>query len=335
MAVVDDGAMSPRAPVTAVRLGGRPDQPLLLLGPALASTAQQVWGAAADHLAEHFQVVGWDLPGHGHNRTPVEEPFTMAGLAAGVLEVVDLMGDGLQPPTFHYAGVGAGAAVGLQLLLDAPGRVESAVLLGAGATAGSLLAAGAERGDDDGEGYAAVVDALAGFDVRRRLGRISTPVLVVGAPGSDSAGLEPLREVAQGVVDGCLVEHDAAAGPTGLLADPAGLARLLREHALGPPDTTLDNLARELGALLGTGEGATRGDHLDQRDLALVSLAALVASGDHETLAEEVRAARAQGVGPQEIADLVLRVAQRCGVPVAESAVEVVGPVLSEGGGPG
>ena len=329
MAVVDDGAMSPRAPVTAVRLGGRPDQPLLLLGPALGSTAQQVWGAAADHLAEHFQVVGWDLPGHGHNRTPVEEPFTMAGLAAGVLEMVDLMGGGLQPPTFHYAGVGAGAAVGLQLLLGAPGRVESAVLLGAGATAGSLVA-GAEQGDHDAEGYAAVVDALAGFDVRRRLGRIAAPVLVVAAPGTDAAGLEPLREVAQGVGDGRLVEHDAAAGPPGLLAEPAGLARLLLEHALGPPDTTLDDLARELGALVGTREGATRGDHLDQRALALVSLAALVASGDHETLAEEVRAARAHGVGPQEIADLVLRVAQLCGVPVAESALGVVGPVLRE-----
>jgi 3-oxoadipate enol-lactonase/4-carboxymuconolactone decarboxylase len=321
--------MSPRAPVTAVRLGGRPDQPLLLLGPALGSTAQQVWGAAADHLAEHFQVVGWDLPGHGHNRTPVEEPFTLAGLAAGVLEMVDLMGGGLQPPTFHYAGVGAGAAVGLQLLLDAPGRVESAVLLGAGATADSLVA-GAVQGDHDAEGHAAVVDALAGFDVRRRLGRIAAPVLVVAAPGNDAAGLEPLREVAQEVADGRLVEHDAAAGPPGLLADPAGLARLLREHALGPPDTTLDDLARELGALVGTREGATRGDHLDQRALAVVSLAALVASGHHETLAEEVRAARAHGVGPQEIADLVLRVAQLCGVPVAESALGVVGPVLRE-----
>ena len=321
--------MSPRAPVTAVRLGGRPDQPLLLLGPALGCTAQQVWGAAADHLAEHFQVVGWDLPGHGHNRTPVEEPFTMAGLAAGVLEVVDLMGGGLQPPTFHYAGVGAGAAVGLQLLLDAPGRVESAVLLGAGATADSLVAGG-EQGGHDADGYAAVVDALAGFDVRRRLGRISAPVLVVAAPGSGPDALEPLLEVAQGVADGRLVQHAAAAGPPRLLADPAGLARLLREHALGPPDTTLDDLARELGALVGTREGATRGDHLDQRALALVSLAALVASGDHETLAEEVRAARAHGVGPQEIADLVLRVAQLCGVPVAESALEVVGPVVGE-----
>jgi len=162
-----------------------------------------------------------------------------------------------------------------------------------------------------------VVHALAGFDIRRRLGRLSAPVLVVAAPGSDAAALESLREVAQGVGDGRLVEHDAAAGPSGLLADPAGLARLLREHALGPPDTTLDDLARELGALVGTSGGAaqeaTPADHhahlahLDQRALALVSLAALVARGHHEWLAGEVRAARAPGVGPQEIADRVLR----------------------------
>ena len=50
----------------------------------------------------------------------------MAELAAGVLAVVDdvLVERGGAGGTFAYAGDSVGGAVGLQLLLDAPGRVS-------------------------------------------------------------------------------------------------------------------------------------------------------------------------------------------------------------------
>lgn len=320
--------MSHRAPVTAVRLGGRPDQPLLLLGPALGTTAQATWAAAAGHLTEQFQVVAWDLPGHGTNTTPLEEPFTMAGLAAGVLEVVDTMSGGLQPPTFHYAGVDVGGAVGLQLLLDAPGRVESATLLATGATSGP-------RGEDaptgvDAQGYAAVRAALAGSDVRRRLGRVAAPVLAVVGSGDPPARLEAMREIADGVPDGRLVVVEGLGHLTPLDA-PAEVARLVREHALGPPDPTVDDLARELRAVAGPvpgGAGPT-GAGLDERSLALVTLAALVASGQHDSLPDEVRSARRLGVGVEEITDLLLETAHRCGVPLAEAAFDTVRSALA------
>ena len=68
--------------VTAVRRGGRPDLPLLVLGPSLGTSATALWSAAAQHLARDFQVVAWDLPGHGTNRFPLpdEEPLTRAGV---------------------------------------------------------------------------------------------------------------------------------------------------------------------------------------------------------------------------------------------------------------
>ena len=85
--------------VTAVRLGGRPDLPLLVLGPSLGTSATTLWSAAAQHLARDFQVVAWDLPGHGTNKIPLEddETVSIASLAADVLEVVDSMVDGFAP----------------------------------------------------------------------------------------------------------------------------------------------------------------------------------------------------------------------------------------------
>lgn len=313
-----------RAPVTAVRLGGRPDQPLLVLGPALGSTARDTWAAVATHLAEEFQVVAWDLPGHGTNRAPVEESFTVAGLAAGVLEVVDAMGDGLQPPTFDYVGVGVGGAVGLQLLLDAPGRVESATLLATGAVAAEPAEADAAvPAGVDAEGHAAVRGALAGFDVRRRLGRVGAPVLAVAGADDPSDRVEALREVADGVRAGRLVVLDGAGHP--VRDAPGEVARLVREHALGPPATTVEDLARELRAVLGAG-----GDGLDRRSRGLVVLTALVASGQLGSLPDAVRGARRDGVRPDELTDLVVEVAQHCGVPLAEAALDAVRSVLLE-----
>lgn len=325
--------MITRTPVSTVRLGGRPDQPLLLLGPDLGTSAQALWAAAAVHLAEHFQVVAWDLPGHGTNRTPLEAPVTVAGLAAGVLEAVDAMGRGLQPPTFHYAGAGVGAAVGLQLLLDAPARVESASLLGAGAVAPDPLperpAADADADADD-EGYAAVRAALAGFDVRRRLGRIATPVLAVAGADDATTPVTSLREVADGVQDGRL-EVVTGAGHLVPVDAPAEVARLVREHAFGPPATALDDMTTHFEAAVADAWGAAASrPGLDPRSRSLVTLTALVVGGHHDRLAQEVPVALEQGVGVEEITELLVQTAVLCGVPAAEAALRTVRATLAE-----
>jgi 3-oxoadipate enol-lactonase/4-carboxymuconolactone decarboxylase len=120
--------------ITAVRMTGaahREELPLLVLGPSLGTSAATLWTACAAGLTDAFDVLAWDLPGHGHNRSVPDEPWAMADLARGVLAVVDdvLAHRGDAGGRFFYAGDSVGGAVGQQLLLDAPGRVAAAVLL--------------------------------------------------------------------------------------------------------------------------------------------------------------------------------------------------------------
>ncbi len=262
--------------ITAVRLSGarnRAELPLLVLGPSLGTSATTLWGAAAALLGDVFDVVAWDLPGHGHNAAVPGEPFTMAELAAGVLQVVDdlLTARGEPGGAFAYAGDSVGGAVGLQLLLDAPGRVHSAVLLCTGATIGDarswtdrmdqvgasgtpvMVAGSAERwfgagflerepdrasallralADADDDGYVRVCGALADFDVRARLGEITAPVLAVAGEQDVATGPETLREIADGVADGRYVELPGVAHLAPAEV-PEVVARLLREHVLG------------------------------------------------------------------------------------------------------
>ena len=132
--------------ITAVRLTGarnRAELPLLVLGPALGTSATQLWAEAVPGLTDDFDVVAWDLPGHGHNRALPEAPLTLAELAGGVLAVVDeiqLQRDETGG-SFAYVGEGVGGAVGLQLLLDHPRRVRDVVLLGTGARCGDAAPA--------------------------------------------------------------------------------------------------------------------------------------------------------------------------------------------------
>src|SRR3954452_9240401 len=124
--------------ITAARLTGaanRAELPLLVLGPSLGTSTNALWDRCATELTDVFDVVAWDLPGHGHNHVVPEEPFTMAELAQGVLRVVEEILEQREEyrGSFAYAGDSVGGTVGLQLLLDHPGRVTSAVLLCTGA----------------------------------------------------------------------------------------------------------------------------------------------------------------------------------------------------------
>jgi 3-oxoadipate enol-lactonase / 4-carboxymuconolactone decarboxylase len=210
--------------------GGTGD--LLVVGPSLGTTARNLWGEVAARLTDRFRVLAWDLPGHGDS--PAAAAFTVGDLATAVLAAA--------PARFRCTGVSLGGAVGLQLLLDAPERVTSAVLLSTGARIGTadmwreraarvrrdgvraVLAetparwfAGARRDsapakallDDlaatDATSYAAACDALALFDVRARLSEIAAPVLAVAGAEDPVSPPAALRHVAEGVQHGRLV----------------------------------------------------------------------------------------------------------------------------------
>lgn len=236
--------------LTAVRLGGRPDRPLLLLGPALGTSAQTLWAAAAERLAADFQVVAWDLPGHGTNpwvpetaTDPAAEPLTLAGLARAVLEVVDQLGGGYEPARFHYAGDSVGGAVGLQLLLDAPERVASATLLCTGARIGEPPAWQQRAATALASGTSSLTSASA----QRWFG----PGFVEREPARAAALLRALTDAddtAYAAVCGALATFDvrhrlgevrapvlAVAGAHDVATPPA----LLEEVAAGVPDGRL------------------------------------------------------------------------------------------------
>jgi 3-oxoadipate enol-lactonase/4-carboxymuconolactone decarboxylase len=115
-----------------------------VLGPSLGTSAATLWGEAGAALAEEFDVITWDLPGHGGTEPPTSG-YSVAELAEAVLAAVDEVAAGDEPAavddpanlTFAYAGDSIGGAVGLHLLLDHPGRVRAATLLCTGAAIGT------------------------------------------------------------------------------------------------------------------------------------------------------------------------------------------------------
>jgi 3-oxoadipate enol-lactonase / 4-carboxymuconolactone decarboxylase len=233
----------------------------LVLGPSLGTSAAACWGAVTDRLGGEFDIVAWELPGHGTDRGPAPDRLTVADLAAHVLDLVD--------GPFLYAGDSVGGCVGLQLLLDVPDRVQGAVLLCTGAKIGDAaywaarteaVDAGGTEGllegsavrwfgagfidrefvrahalldslrDADDDCYLAVCGALAGFDVRDRLAEIYRPVVAVA--GSEDLVCPPdlMRMLADEVQHGRLVVLHGV-GHQAPAERPDKVATLIRELA--------------------------------------------------------------------------------------------------------
>jgi 3-oxoadipate enol-lactonase/4-carboxymuconolactone decarboxylase len=369
----------------------RAELPLLVLGPSLGTSAGALWTDCAQHLTDAFDVLAWDLPGHGHNRAVPEEPFTIADLAEGVLRLVtdvQEQRDDVGAP-FAYAGVSVGGCVGQQLLLDHAERVTSAVLICTGAriedadswaaraaqvrasgTSG-IVAASAERwfapgflerepnrgsalmhslGDAVEAGYVAACGALAGFDVRDRLGEIGVPVLAIAGAHDPVCPPASLDQIATGVRNGRLVVLEDA-GHLAPAERPAEVADLLRRHFLGghaPGEavrrevlgdahvdrslTAATDLTRDLQELVTTyawGAVWSR-PGLDRRSRSLVTLTALVGGGHHDELAVHLRGARRNGLTWEEIAEVLLQTAVYCGMPAALAASRIAQSVRDE-----
>lgn len=71
---------------------------------------------------------------------------------------------------------------------------------------------------------------------------------------------------------------------------------------------------------------------LDRRTRSCITLTALVANGHFDEPAMHVRAARRNGLSPDEIAEVLLQTAVYCGVPAANNAFHVFQRVLDEDG---
>lgn len=71
---------------------------------------------------------------------------------------------------------------------------------------------------------------------------------------------------------------------------------------------------------------------LDRRTRSCITLTALVALNRMDELAMHVRAARRNGLAPEEIKEVLLQSAVYCGVPAANAAFAVAQRVLDETG---
>jgi 4-carboxymuconolactone decarboxylase len=71
---------------------------------------------------------------------------------------------------------------------------------------------------------------------------------------------------------------------------------------------------------------------LDRRTRSCITMTALIAIGRFDELAMHIRAARRNGLSPEEIAEVLLQSAVYCGVPAANSAFHVLQGVLDEDG---
>jgi 3-oxoadipate enol-lactonase len=212
------------------------DRPLLVVGPSLG-TSSVLWTQAGTLLGEDFDVVAWDLPGHGVSPAATES-FDVAELADAVVELVDSIAPGAQ---FHYAGVSLGGATGLQLGIKHGERLKSLSVQCSGAKLGTpeawleraetvrsqgtpvLIQGSAQRWfapgfmehqpeissrllhalrDADRFSYAFCCEALAGFDVRNELGGIRVPTQAVAGAQDTVAPPSFAQEIVEGITAG-------------------------------------------------------------------------------------------------------------------------------------
>ncbi|MFD8218588.1 3-oxoadipate enol-lactonase [Streptomyces sp. NPDC059697] len=204
--------------------------------------------------------------------------------------------------------------------------------------------------DADPEAYAACCDALAAFDLRDRLPEISAPTLLIAGRQDPATPPAHLREIADAVASATLVELPGASHlapaqcPTAVLTalrahfdggakrgmevrrEVLGDAHVDRAQARQTPFTARfqDFISRYAWGEIWTDPTLSR------RERSMITLTALVAHGHYDELAMHVRAARRNGLTPEEIGAVLLQTAVYCGVPAANSAFATAQRVLAE-----
>lgn len=220
-------------PLLQYRFDGPEDAPVLVIGPSLGTT-WHMWDRQIPELARHWRVFRYDLPGHGG--APAHPATGVGDLADRLLATLDSLG----VRRFGYAGCSIGGAIGTDLALRHPDRVASLALVAASPRFGSadefrqrgviVRTNGLEpmartapeawftrgfaaaqpaivewavqmvRTTDPGC-YIAACEALAAFDIRAELGRISVPTLVLVGAEDQVTGPAEARTLVAGIPD--------------------------------------------------------------------------------------------------------------------------------------
>jgi 3-oxoadipate enol-lactonase len=191
----------------------------VVLSGSLAST-REMWEPQFGALGM-FDVIALDHPGHGDE--PMIELETVADLARHVL-------DSVQVERFSFVGLSLGGAVGMQLALDAPGRLDRLVLACTSARFGTreswderieLVRSGGMEAVADAvlprwftpafddvqrfrvmfvstppDVYVRYCELLREYDLRGRLGEVTTPTLAIAGAEDPTSPPEHLEAIA-------------------------------------------------------------------------------------------------------------------------------------------
>lgn len=196
------------------------------------------------------------------------------------------------------------------------------------------------------EGYASCAEAIGGHDLRGQLREIRKPTLAVAGIGDPASPPDELSAIAE-EIPGARLHVIGQARHLAVVERPDEFNRLLRDflgdgmrtrrevlgdaHVDASIDRTTDFTA-DFQALItryAWGDIWTR-PGLDRRMRSAIALTALVAGGHENELALHVRAARRNGLSPDEIKEILLQTAVYCGVPAANSAFAIAQRVIDE-----
>lgn len=232
-------------------VSGNPNGPVVLMGSSLGTTSR-MWENQLPYLEPDFRVIRFDSPGHGQSLnglTPVAPGETSDASVADFAAQVLQLADSLNVDKFSYVGLSLGGAIGQQLALEAPERIERLVLTCTAAKFGTpdiwqdraqrvreegmdwLRNPSSEKWFTDGfaqdsstaqtllddltaldpQGYAAACDAVSGFDMTDRLADIDAPTLVIAGAEDVSTPPEVVKVLADGIPNAEFQVVDGAA----------------------------------------------------------------------------------------------------------------------------
>jgi 3-oxoadipate enol-lactonase len=103
-------------------LSGKKDAPVVVLSHSLSSSLL-MWNPQIDVLNPHFQVLRYDMRGHGHSDV-IPGPYTLELLGEDVIGLLDA----LNIDQVHFVGLSIGGMIGQDLALNHTHRLKSLVL---------------------------------------------------------------------------------------------------------------------------------------------------------------------------------------------------------------
>jgi 3-oxoadipate enol-lactonase len=103
-------------------LSGKEEAPVVALSHSLACSLV-MWNPQMDDLSAHFQVLRYDMRGHGHSDVP-PGPYTLELLAEDVIGLLDALGI----DRMHFVGMSVGGMIGQALALNHAKRLRSLAL---------------------------------------------------------------------------------------------------------------------------------------------------------------------------------------------------------------